>query len=101
MNGLLRPSRAFGRTQLRQSGRIAHSREEHDGILTAMAQGNGDEASRRMRAHMLNAASALGHYIRASGIDTAALGERLSHRERAPKTIKGIRGPANLPQSGK
>jgi DNA-binding GntR family transcriptional regulator len=57
--------RAFRRTQLRQSGRIAHSREEHDGILTAMAQGNGDEAGRRMRAHMLNAASALGRYIRA------------------------------------
>jgi len=56
--------RAFRRTQLRQSGRIARSREEHDGILTAMAQGNGDEAGRRMRAHMLNAASALGRYIR-------------------------------------
>src|SRR3954466_489111 len=57
--------RAFRRTQLRQSGRIARSREEHDGILTAIAQGNGDEAGRRMRAHMLNAASALGRYIRA------------------------------------
>jgi len=56
--------RAFRRTQLRQSGRIARSREEHDGVLTAMAQGNGDEAGRRMRAHMLNAASALGRYIR-------------------------------------
>ena len=57
--------RAFRRTQLRQSDRIAHSREEHDGILTAMAQGNGEEAGRRMRAHMLNAAVALGRYIRA------------------------------------
>jgi DNA-binding GntR family transcriptional regulator len=57
--------RAFRRTQLRQSGRIARSREEHDSVLTAIAQGNGDEAGRRMRAHMLNAASALGRYIRA------------------------------------
>ena len=54
---------AFRRTQLMQSGRIRSSRSEHGGILAAMAEGDGDLAARRMRAHMLNAASALGRYI--------------------------------------
>ena len=31
--------------------------------MTAIAQGDGEEASRRMRAHMLNAASAISRYI--------------------------------------
>ena len=31
--------------------------------MNAMAQGDGEEASRCMRAHMLNAASAIGRYI--------------------------------------
>jgi DNA-binding GntR family transcriptional regulator len=31
--------------------------------MIAIAQGDGEEASRRMRAHMLNAASAIGRYI--------------------------------------
>jgi DNA-binding GntR family transcriptional regulator len=55
--------KAFRRTQLRHSNRLARSREEHDAIMTAIAQGDGEEASRRMRAHMLNAASAIGRYI--------------------------------------
>ncbi len=55
--------KAFRRTQLRQSDRIVRSREEHEGIMTAIAQGDGDEAARRMRAHMLNAAGAIGAYI--------------------------------------
>jgi DNA-binding GntR family transcriptional regulator len=50
--------------QLRRGDRIVRSREEHDRILMAIAQGNGEEASRQMRAHMLNAASALGNYVR-------------------------------------
>jgi DNA-binding GntR family transcriptional regulator len=54
---------AFRRTQLRQGDRIAASCEEHGQILAAMAEGDGDLAARRMRAHMLNAASALGRYI--------------------------------------
>ncbi len=57
--------KSFRRTQLRQSNRIARSREEHGGIMVAIAQGDGEEASRRMRAHMLNAASAIGSYIEA------------------------------------
>lgn len=57
--------KAFRRTQLRHSDRIVRSREEHDGIMTAIAQGDGEEAARRMRAHMLNAASAIGSYIAA------------------------------------
>ena len=54
---------AFRRTQLRHGQRIARSREEHGQVLAAMAEGDGDLAARRMRAHMLNAASALGRYI--------------------------------------
>ncbi|GEO99544.1 GntR family transcriptional regulator [Methylobacterium haplocladii] len=54
---------AFRRTQLRHGSRIRSSREEHGEILAAMAQGDGEAAARRMRAHMLNAASALGRYI--------------------------------------
>jgi len=54
---------AFRRTQLRQGERIRRSREEHESIMQAIAEGDGDTAARRMRAHMLNAASALSRYI--------------------------------------
>ena len=54
---------AFRRTQLRQDDRLERSREEHDAVMRAIAQGDGDKAARRIRAHMLNAASALGRYI--------------------------------------
>ncbi|MGL9622961.1 GntR family transcriptional regulator [Bradyrhizobium sp. U531] len=54
---------AFRRTQLRQGDRIHKSREEHEAIMQAIAEGDGDAASRRMRAHMLNAATALRRYI--------------------------------------
>ncbi len=54
---------AFRRTQLRHGARIRSSRAEHGEILAAMAEGDGETAARRMRAHMLNAASALGRYI--------------------------------------
>jgi DNA-binding GntR family transcriptional regulator len=49
--------------QLRQARRLASSRAEHDAVMQAIAEGNGEEAGRRMRAHMLNAASALDSYI--------------------------------------
>ena len=54
---------AFRRTQLHQDDRLEKSRDEHDAVMRAIAQGDGDKAARRMRAHMLNAASALGRYI--------------------------------------
>ncbi|WP_375462695.1 GntR family transcriptional regulator [uncultured Methylobacterium sp.] len=54
---------AFRRTQLRQGDRIGRSRIEHGEILAAIAEGDGEQAARRMRAHMLNAASALDRYI--------------------------------------
>jgi DNA-binding GntR family transcriptional regulator len=41
----------------------ARSHEEHGEILRAMARGDGDEAARVMRAHMLNASGALTNYI--------------------------------------
>lgn len=56
---------AFRRMQLRQGDRMRRSRLEHDAVMRAIAQGDGEKAARRMRAHMLNAASALGHYIHA------------------------------------
>ncbi|MBE7204315.1 MAG: GntR family transcriptional regulator, partial [Parafilimonas terrae] len=51
---------AFRRTQLRHGDRIRRSRAEHGEILEAIAEGDGDLAARRMRAHMLRAAAALG-----------------------------------------
>ena len=54
---------AFRRTQLRQGDRIHRSRDEHGDILTALAEGDGESAGRRMRAHMLRAAAALNRYI--------------------------------------
>ena len=53
----------FRRTQLRHGSRIAASHGEHALILAAIAEGDGELAARRMRAHMLNAASALDRYI--------------------------------------
>ncbi|MGU3667408.1 GntR family transcriptional regulator [Methylobacterium sp. A49B] len=58
---------AFRRTQLRHSDRIRRSREEHGDILAAIAEGDGETAARRMRAHMLRAAAALGRYIAETG----------------------------------
>jgi FCD domain len=37
--------KGFRRTQLRHSNRLARSREEHEGIMNAMAQADGEEAS--------------------------------------------------------
>jgi DNA-binding GntR family transcriptional regulator len=54
---------AFRRTQLRHGDRIRRSRDEHGEILAAIAEGDGELAARRMRAHMLRAAAALGRYI--------------------------------------
>jgi DNA-binding GntR family transcriptional regulator len=56
---------AFRRTQLRQGARMRRSRDEHDAIMQAIAEGDGEMASRRMRAHMLNAATALRRFIEA------------------------------------
>lgn len=50
---------AFRRTQLRETGRPARSRAEHGEVLDAIMRADGDEAARRMRAHMFNAAIAL------------------------------------------
>jgi len=57
---------AFRRAQLQQDERLDRSRAEHEAIMQAIAEGDGDMASRRMRAHMLNAATALRRFIEAS-----------------------------------
>jgi DNA-binding GntR family transcriptional regulator len=54
---------AFGRTQLRQGDRVHQSHTEHDAVMMAIAQGDGEAAAKHMRAHMLNAATAIGRYI--------------------------------------
>jgi DNA-binding GntR family transcriptional regulator len=56
---------SFRRTQLRHGDRVQRSRDEHDAIMQAIAEGDGETAARRMRAHMLNAATALRRYIEA------------------------------------
>jgi DNA-binding GntR family transcriptional regulator len=63
--GLRQRLNGFRRTQLRQGDRMARSRDEHEGVMQAISQGDGEEAARRMRAHMLNAASALDRFIAA------------------------------------
>src|SRR4051812_13071057 len=60
---------AFRRTQLRQGDRLVKSHAEHDQVLQAMARGDGDEAARCMRAHMLNASCALTSYIKDMQLD--------------------------------
>lgn len=60
---------AFRRTQLRQGDRVVRSHDEHDAVLVAMAQGDGDAAARLMRAHMLNASAAFGRFIAGSALD--------------------------------
>jgi DNA-binding GntR family transcriptional regulator len=63
---------SFRRTQLRDQDRVARSRDEHDGIMAAVSEGDGETAARRMRAHMLNAASAFGRYIAEQHINSSA-----------------------------
>lgn len=53
----------FRRTQLRNHGRLRRSRDEHEGMMNAINRGDGEEAAVLMRAHMLNAASALSKYL--------------------------------------
>jgi len=50
---------AFRNAQLRYAGRLARSYGEHGEILRAMARGDGEEAARCMRAHLVNAGSVL------------------------------------------
>ncbi|WP_216839545.1 GntR family transcriptional regulator [Caulobacter sp. S45] len=66
---------AFRRTQLRQSGRILISRIEHAEILAAMAEGDGEQAARRMRAHLLNAATAFSRFVADHSAPESALSD--------------------------
>ena len=60
---------AFRRTQLRQGDRLVRSHAEHGKILKAVARGDGEEAARCMRAHMLKASCALTSYIQEMKLD--------------------------------
>lgn len=57
----------FRNAQLRYDGRLVHSYEEHGEILRAMARGDGEEAARCMRAHMVNAGSVLVSHLNDPG----------------------------------
>jgi len=63
---------AFRRAQLRHHDRPNRSAGEHQAIMDALAEGDGEAAARRMRAHMLNAATALRQYIESTQAETAA-----------------------------
>ncbi|MDO6414446.1 GntR family transcriptional regulator [Sphingomonas sp. BIUV-7] len=54
---------AYRRTQLRQDGRLARSHSEHGVLIQAIMRGDGDEAAKWMRAHLLNASGALLDYF--------------------------------------
>ena len=55
----------FRRTQLRHEERLEKSHSEHAEILRAIMRGDGDEAARVMREHMLNAAVTLARFMSA------------------------------------
>jgi len=62
----------FRRAQLFEEQRLQRSFAEHNDILEAVMRGDGDEAARRMRAHLLNAAGALERHaasLKATGAD--------------------------------
>ena len=71
---------SYRRAQLFDAGRLAHSRAEHAHILEAVMQGDGEEAARRMRAHMFNAASALDRFVSQGGAHRPALRQDASAR---------------------
>ena len=53
----------YRRAQLRSDQRLRHSHDEHAAILAQMLRGDGAEAERVMRAHMLTAGAALAGYF--------------------------------------
>lgn len=61
---------AFRRTQLREDGRPQRSRAEHGDVVEAITRGDGEEAAKRMRAHMCNASIALERYTAAKRAST-------------------------------
>lgn len=63
---------ALRRVQLRHKDRPRRSALEHQSILEALAEGDGEVAARRMRAHMLNAASALREYIESTQVASSS-----------------------------
>jgi len=54
---------AFRRNQLRQAGRIADSYAEHEGVLNAILEGNGERAGDLMRAHVSIQGDVLADFI--------------------------------------
>jgi len=53
----------FRRVQLHQHGRLTTSFQQHAGILRAIARGDGEEAARAMREHVLDSSTALIRYL--------------------------------------
>jgi DNA-binding GntR family transcriptional regulator len=53
----------FRRAQFRSEQRLVQSHEEHGALVRQVLRGDGDEAARLMRAHMLNASATLADYL--------------------------------------
>lgn len=53
----------FRRAQLQHKGRLAVSFQQHSNILRAMARGDGEEAARSMREHVLSSSTALIRFL--------------------------------------
>jgi DNA-binding GntR family transcriptional regulator len=53
----------FRRAQFRGEQRLVQSHEEHGALVRQVLRGDGDEAARLMRAHMLNASATLADYL--------------------------------------
>lgn len=61
----------FRRAQMFEMDRFKRSFEEHRDILEAVMRGDGEEAARRMRAHLMNAAGALERHAASLKVDGA------------------------------
>lgn len=59
----------FRRAQMFEPQRIQRSFEEHRDILEVVMRGDGEEAARRMRAHLMNAAGALERHAASLKVD--------------------------------
>lgn len=66
----------FRRAQFRNLGRLAKSHGEHDRIVRAIARGDGDEAARAMRDHILTVCEEYGAYAGLATMAQAKLLER-------------------------
>lgn len=68
----------FRRAQMFEPERFRRSFEEHRDIVDAVMRGDGEEAARRMRAHLIKAAGALERHVASLKVDTRNEGAKSS-----------------------